>query len=104
MKREYENQVRLLVNCLPIISEYDCFALKGGTAINLFYRNLPRLSVDIDLSYVKFSDRKDAFEEINDSLENISNKLKKTGIWNFYSVFGWNKKGNLYRWKCNYKN
>jgi predicted nucleotidyltransferase component of viral defense system len=63
MKREYENQVQLLVNCLPVISEYDCFALKGGTAINLFYRNLPRLSVDIDLAYIKFSDRKEAFGE-----------------------------------------
>lgn len=80
MKREYENQVQLLINCLPVISEYVCFALKGGTAINLFYRNLPRLSVDIDLVYIKFSDRKEAFEEINDSLENISNKLKRLGF------------------------
>ena len=84
MKREYENQVQLLVNCLPVISEYECFALKGGTAINLFYRNLPRLSVDIDLAYVKFLDRQEAFEEINDSLEAISSKLKKNGFWNLY--------------------
>ena len=54
MKREYENQVQLLVNCLPVISEYDCFALKGGTAINLFYRNLPRLSVDEEGKYSLF--------------------------------------------------
>jgi len=27
-------------------------ALKGGTALNLFYFNLPRLSVDIDLNYI----------------------------------------------------
>ena len=80
MKKEYENQVQLLVNCLPVISEYDCFALKGGTAINLFYRNLPWLSVDIDLAYIKYADRKEAFEEINDSLENISNKLKNKDL------------------------
>ena len=80
MKKEYENQVQLLVNCLPVISEYDCFALKGGTAINLFYRNLPWLSVDIDLAYIKYADRKESFEEINDSLENISNKLKNKDL------------------------
>lgn len=28
------------------------FALKGGTAINAFYANLPRLSVDIDIDYL----------------------------------------------------
>ncbi|WP_202618188.1 nucleotidyl transferase AbiEii/AbiGii toxin family protein [Arcticibacter tournemirensis] len=46
---EYADQVRLLIRLLPIIDKEDCFALKGGTAINLFYRNMPRLSVDIDL-------------------------------------------------------
>jgi predicted nucleotidyltransferase component of viral defense system len=40
-----------LVSLLPYIAKEDIFALKGGTAINLFYRNLPRLSVDIDLTY-----------------------------------------------------
>lgn len=45
----YTAQVRLLVQVLPFVAEEECFALKGGTAINLFYRNLPRLSVDIDL-------------------------------------------------------
>lgn len=29
----------------------DIFALKGGTAINLFVRDMPRLSVDIDVVY-----------------------------------------------------
>ncbi|WP_425962182.1 nucleotidyl transferase AbiEii/AbiGii toxin family protein [Rhizobium nepotum] len=37
---------------LPIVAREACFALKGGTAINLFVRNLPRLSVDIDLMYL----------------------------------------------------
>lgn len=51
MAREaYENQVRLLVACLPAVAKQDVFALKGGTAINLFYRDMPRLSVDIDLT------------------------------------------------------
>ena len=45
------NQFRLLLAVLPNIAGEDVFALKGGTAINLFYRNLPRLSVDINLTY-----------------------------------------------------
>lgn len=47
----YYEQVRLLMRALPYVAEESCFALKGGTAINLFIRNLPRLSVDIDLTY-----------------------------------------------------
>lgn len=39
-KEEYAEQVRLLIRLLPIIDKEDCFALKGGTAINLFYRDL----------------------------------------------------------------
>jgi hypothetical protein len=42
----------LLIRLLPVIAEEKCFALKGGTAINLFVRNMPRLSVDIDLTYL----------------------------------------------------
>lgn len=53
MAREtYEAQVALLVRILPHVAKEDVFALKGGTAINLFYRDLPRLSVDIDLTYL----------------------------------------------------
>jgi hypothetical protein len=46
----YMRQVELLVQALPYIARQDVFALKGATAINLFYRNMPRLSVDIDLT------------------------------------------------------
>lgn len=35
----------------------DRVVLKGGTALNLFVFNLPRLSVDIDLNYVGSTDR-----------------------------------------------
>ncbi len=45
---QYRRQVTLLVRLLPFVADEDCFALKGGTAINLFVRNMPRLSVDID--------------------------------------------------------
>jgi predicted nucleotidyltransferase component of viral defense system len=48
----YHEQLRLLVQLLSFVRREDCFALKGGTAINLFYRDLPRYSVDIDLTYL----------------------------------------------------
>ena len=50
MNETYRAQVRLLLEVLPLIAEEDAFALKGGTAINPFERDLPRLSVDIDLT------------------------------------------------------
>ena len=47
----YREQVALLIEALPFIAKEKCFALKGGTAINLFIRDMPRLSIDIDLTY-----------------------------------------------------
>ncbi len=46
----YRRQVALLIRILPLVAEEESFALKGGTAINLFVRDMPRLSVDIDLT------------------------------------------------------
>lgn len=53
MDREniYYRQVQLLLRLVPVIAQHSCFSLKGGTAINLFVRDLPRLSVDIDLVF-----------------------------------------------------
>lgn len=68
----YEAQVRLLVRLLPIITEEASFALKGGTAINLFYRDLPRLSVDIDLTYLAIADRASSLAGINDAMDRIA--------------------------------
>jgi len=48
----YYKQVKLLISVLPYVAKEKCFALKGGTAINLFIQNFPRLSVDIDLAYM----------------------------------------------------
>lgn len=71
----YFAQVRLLVAVLPIVARERCFALKGGTAINLFVRDMPRLSVDIDLAFVPVGDRATALEEINAALGRISETL-----------------------------
>ncbi|CDX43914.1 conserved hypothetical protein [Mesorhizobium sp. ORS 3359] len=47
------------------------FALKGGTAINLFYRDMPRLSVDIDLTYLPVRDRADSLTDIDETMNRI---------------------------------
>ncbi|MEY3901188.1 MAG: hypothetical protein RL189_494 [Pseudomonadota bacterium] len=60
--KAYELQVRLLLEVLPIVSRHPQFALKGGTAINLFVRNFPRLSVDIDLAYLPIAAKEQEWE------------------------------------------
>lgn len=65
----YKKQVGLLVEVLPVLSQFNkVFALKGGTAINLFHSNMPRLSVDIDLAYIKPNNREKAYADINKNL------------------------------------
>ena len=71
----YFAQIRLLVAVLPIVARERCFALKGGTAINLFVRDMPRLSVDIDLAFLPIGDRASALEEIDAALGRISETL-----------------------------
>lgn len=78
IEEKYRYQVQLLIQVMPIIFEEECFALKGGTAINLFVRNMPRLSVDIDLMYLPNEDRTQALENIQAALMRISNRLEKT--------------------------
>lgn len=78
--KEYLEQVKLLTKILPYVAKEGCFALKGGTAINFFHYDLPRLSVDIDLTYTHFNDRKIAYEEINKALERIKENLNKAGF------------------------
>ncbi|WP_240723592.1 nucleotidyl transferase AbiEii/AbiGii toxin family protein [Flavobacterium sp. J27] len=73
----YAKQVQLLVRVLPIVDTEKCFALKGGTAINLFYRPLPRLSVDIDLLYLPMDDRETALKNIREALSRISKKIEQ---------------------------
>jgi len=65
---QYERQTELLLNLLPGLEEHPCFALKGGTAINLFVRDMPRVSVDIDLTYLPLKPRTEALEELSGNL------------------------------------
>ena len=67
----------LLLNVLPEVAKENCFALHGGTAINLFVRDMPRLSVDIDLTYLPIEDRPITFVNIAAALERIKASLEK---------------------------
>ncbi len=74
----YYPQVRLLLEVLPHIAKETCFALKGGTAINLFLWDMPRLSVDIDLTYLPLENRETFFDKLEESLQRIENSIKNT--------------------------
>ena len=73
----YYVQMVLLMDLLRVSTSEACFALKGGTAINLFYRDLPRLSVDIDLTYLPLEPRKDTLKGIETALERMADVIAK---------------------------
>ncbi|MGH6792558.1 MAG: nucleotidyl transferase AbiEii/AbiGii toxin family protein, partial [Methyloceanibacter sp.] len=73
----YRSQAALLVRILPFVAEEDSFALKGGTAINLFLRNMPRLSVDIDLTYLPVASRVESLTEIDAALKRIAEMARE---------------------------
>ena len=73
----YKDQVRLLLDVLPQVAKEDCFALHGGTAINLFVRDMPRLSVDIDLTYLPIEDRQTTLQNISSALIRIKENAEK---------------------------
>lgn len=73
----FYKQAEMMLRVLPFVAKESCFALKGGTAINMFFRDLPRLSVDIDLVFLPKGDRIIAKKGINDALERIKQDLIK---------------------------
>jgi predicted nucleotidyltransferase component of viral defense system len=75
-KDGYIKQVALLIQCLPEIQKQSCFAIKGGTAINLFVRDMPRLSVDIDLTYLPLSNREEALGGLLAAMNELTRDLK----------------------------
>jgi predicted nucleotidyltransferase component of viral defense system len=72
----YRAQVALLLRTLPLVAEEKAFALKGGTAINLFVRPMPRLSVDIDLTYLPIEDRATSLAAINAAMERTADRIR----------------------------
>lgn len=73
----YRRQVTLLVRTLPFVAAETCFALKGGTAINFFVRDMPRVSVDIDLTYLPVADRRSSLAEIDGAMRRIAASIDK---------------------------
>lgn len=78
MRDKYKKQVALLIRIMPSVYRITEFAVHGGTAINLFHKNLPRYSVDIDITYIPVQDRATSLRNINDRLLEVKRNLEKT--------------------------
>ncbi len=76
MNDAYKQQVRLLLEVLPEVARENCLSLHGGTAINLFVRDMPRLSVDIDLTFVELGEREEAINAINEALVRVKERVE----------------------------
>ena len=77
MNSGYAKKVEILLRMIPLVTEEGVFAVHGGSAINLFVSNLPRYSVDIDLTYIPLEDRNSSLLHINEHLNSIAAKAGK---------------------------
>lgn len=81
MNRTYLETARLLTRVAPLIFTDNSFALKGGTAINMFVRDMPRLSVNLDLVFFDHRlVREQALQRINAAIRQASGRLKSMGF------------------------
>jgi len=81
MDKTYADTVRLLLAVTPDVFASDIFAMKGGTAINLFLQDMPRLSVDIDVVYLLWqTPRDEALRVINQELAAIAKRVEPLGV------------------------
>lgn len=81
MDKKYADTVRLLLTVAPVVFANDIFAMKGGTAINLFVRDMPRLSVDIDVVYLPWQvPREEALKAISNELAAIVKRVSPMGL------------------------
>ncbi len=81
MDKAYIDIVRLLLESAPAIFQVPDFAMKGGTAINLFIEDMPRLSVDIDVVYANHvATREEALQAISKGLGAAQSGLEKSGL------------------------
>jgi hypothetical protein len=81
MDTAYIEVVRLLLEAIPVVFQQPQFAMKGGTALNLFVQDLPRLSVDIDVVFVDHTaSRTEALRQIGAALEETRKELNRRGL------------------------
>jgi len=81
MNQIYLDTARLMIQAAPLVFAGDVFALKGGTAINLFIRDMPRLSVDLDLVFPDHTlSREEALNRITTALREAAERLKSRGF------------------------
>ncbi|MDR2220244.1 MAG: nucleotidyl transferase AbiEii/AbiGii toxin family protein [Methylobacillus sp.] len=81
MDKHYADTVRLLLAITPDVFANGIFALKGGTAINLFVQDMPRLSVDLDVVYLPWQVPRDqALRTINQELAAIAGRVASLGV------------------------
>lgn len=73
----YARKVEFLLRLMPYVTNEGVFAVHGGTAINLFVKNMLRYSVDIDLTYIPLAGRENSLSDINAHLASIVEKAKK---------------------------
>ncbi len=78
MKDRYKKQVALLIRIMPSVYKIKEFSVHGGTAINLFHRNMPRYSVDIDITYIPIEDRETSLRNINLKLLEVKRSIEKS--------------------------
>lgn len=78
MNDAYKKQVALLIRIMPSVYKIEDFAVHGGTAINLFHKDMPRYSVDIDLTYLPLQDREESLKNINLHLQKLKQLIEKT--------------------------
>lgn len=80
LNSKYLEQVSTLIDIIPLISSDNRFAIKGGTAINLFLFDMPRLSVDIDLCYLPLTPRDQALSDISRFIKSLAQKINAVGL------------------------
>ena len=76
-EKRYLDQVGILLNILPLLNKYKDFAIKGGTAINFFVFEAPRLSVDIDLCFLPIKTREQTFIMINEAMSGLEEEINR---------------------------
>jgi predicted nucleotidyltransferase component of viral defense system len=77
LSEKYRHQVALLIETISFVATESDFALKGGTAINLFHRDMPRLSVDIDLTYLPVAPRPESLAAIDAAMKRMAAAIRK---------------------------